>query len=193
MCWVTIIQWSETTTLTVYILSPPPLPPISSPIFSTAGKQEAKKVTRCKCEMSIAFLIYFQPLYLWMFAILLTCSFKFMNPSKLATPGIISSFVWSIITPGALFWPLYGNREHTVLTFENTTFHLFEINSRNKAPELSMPIKKCLRIPDRYYTPGQPCLTVTSECILDHKMRSFCIYKQQKRTRILCYGEWHFP
>jgi len=30
----------------------------------------------------------------------------------------------------------------------------------------------------RFYTPGQPCLTVTSECILDHKMGSFCIYKQ---------------
>jgi len=43
-----------------------------------------------------------------------------------------------------------------------------------------------------YYTPGQPCLTGTSECILDHNMGSFCIYKQQRRISILCYGEWHF-
>jgi len=39
------------------------------------------------------------------------------------------------------------------------------------------------------YTPGQPCLRVTSECIY-HKMGSFCIYKQQKLISILCYGEF---
>jgi len=35
------------------------------------------------------------------------------------------------------------------------------------------------------YTPGQLCLTVTSECILGHKMGSFCIYKQQKKDKHL--------
>jgi len=38
------------------------------------------------------------------------------------------------------------------------------------------------------YTPGQACLTVTSHMILDHKMGSFCIYKQQKRINISCYA-----
>jgi len=40
------------------------------------------------------------------------------------------------------------------------------------------------------YIPSQPCLTVTSECILDHKMGSFCIYKQLNYKHLML---WRMP
>jgi len=40
---------------------------------------------------------------------------------------------------------------------------------------------------DFIYTPGPPCLTVTSKCILDHKMGSFSIYKQLNYKHLMLW------
>jgi len=54
---------------------------------------------------------------------------------------------------------------------------------------------KCGPFTGLSYTPGQPCLTVTSKCILDHKMGSFCIYKQLKMKHLMLriYEKCHSP